>query len=201
VDEQHDDGTLQRSEPVSEDLRAAGGERRVAKLSLLDCTPLHWSENSIDEATQIINQYAGTGLPLEPTQVFITHLTQRPDAYFMRLGQVGLWYLTGIQLHFCANVNVVFWDKKFGRDRRDVVQYLCGNAFDMFDLQRLQAIVPAANRPLRTQLTRCGFREEGVLRNAWLDGSGVQDLHVLGMLRSEKPEWQSQATTSSGRVI
>jgi RimJ/RimL family protein N-acetyltransferase len=73
----------------------------------------------------------------------------------------------------------------------------------MFDLHRLQAMVPAANRPLRTQLTRCGFREEGVLRNGWLDGAGVQDLHVLGMLRSERPGCQlaDQATTSSVPVI
>lgn len=187
------------SEPGGNSVRS-GEQRDTVKLTLEDCRPFR--VESIEQVADLIKKYAELALPIEAPLVFASHLTQRPDAWFVELGEVGLFYLTNIVLHFAADANVVFWDRRFGRDRRDVVQSLVCSAFDLFDLKRIQARIPAVNVPLRTQLQRSGFKEEGVLRSAWIDENGLQSLHVLSMIREERPECRLlPLAISSERVI
>jgi hypothetical protein len=194
MDQVSDLSEVQYGEPGDIGVRPAREQQRTGKLSLSDCRLLQL--HSVEEASDIINAYQALDIPKEATFALIDHLTQRRDAWFVDVGGAGLFYLTGIVLHFTANVNVVFWDKKFGRDRRDIVQCLSVRVFELFDLQRLQATVPASNVPLRTQLERAGFTVEGALRNGWYDAMGLQTLYVLGMVREERPECPLQATTS-----
>jgi len=98
---------------------------------------------------------------------------------------VGLVYLTNITPTFCANLNVVFWDRKFGKARREVVRAVLKRAFDEFELTRIQSWIPVTNPTLQIEFRKCGMRAEGLARGAWRDENGDCDAVLYGMLRSE----------------
>jgi RimJ/RimL family protein N-acetyltransferase len=59
-------------------------------------------------------------------------------------------------------------------------------AFDMFELQRIQAQVSAKNVGLNRNLRRLGFVWEGTIRRGWIGTNGYfHDMCVLGMLRED----------------
>jgi [ribosomal protein S5]-alanine N-acetyltransferase len=60
-------------------------------------------------------------------------------------------------------------------------------AFEVFDLQRLQASVFAWNPASARVLEKCGYHLEGRMRDAVLKGGAVTDELVYGLLRSESP--------------
>jgi RimJ/RimL family protein N-acetyltransferase len=75
--------------------------------------------------------------------------------------------------------------------------------FDVLGLHRIQLEVLATNSPAIRCHTACGFRQEGVRREAQLYPDGWKDFTVMGLLRSEyvspdeKPN-RATALTSNG---
>jgi RimJ/RimL family protein N-acetyltransferase len=190
---------VQRGEYGSVDLRVSSEQPIPLSdddLSLLKLT-------DVEQVQELIELYEEVDIPREHVTLFKQHLLQRTDSWFVQVADVGLIYLTNIVPSFTANLQVIFWDRRFGKNRRELVQHVLATAFDEFDLTRVQALVPESNAPLaKTELRKIGFTQEGVMRKAWRDEVDI-DLVLFGLLRNEAV-WQSvphlkTATTSGER--
>jgi RimJ/RimL family protein N-acetyltransferase len=151
----------------------------VDDLSLLRLDDLE----KVDEILQLYNE---TAVPRENITLFQQHLVQRLDSWFVAVADVGLIYLTNVIPTFSANLQVIFWDRKFGAVRRQLVQRVLGTAFQQFALTRVQALVPVTNKALATtEMRKIGFVQEGQLRKAWREEGEDHDMVVFSILRSE----------------
>lgn len=153
----------------------------------------------VEQVKDIIKLYSEIDVPRDHVELFKNHLLQRADSWFVDVSDdentpLGLIYLTEIIPTFTAKFNVIFWDKKFGQGRRRLCQKVIATAFKEFELTRLSALTPEANRPLgEVALPKIGFHHEGTMRKAWR-APGVDDCDMLtfGLLRNEVSEWQPQ---------
>jgi hypothetical protein len=131
--------------------------------------------------------YSALKMPKSHEMVFAAAL-MAGDSWFVEAGDVGLIYLTNVIPRFCAQLNVTFWDQKLHRNRQEVVKTVLAEAFEKFDLTKINASAPVTNVPLKSFYRKIGFIMEGTLRRMWTSNP-PQDMHVLGMLREEL-EWQ-----------
>ena len=116
-----------------------------------------------------------------------------PNSWFVEVGDVGLVYLTYVVPRFIATFNVLFWDRKISKDRKEIIRDILAQAFDRFDLVRIAAFVPSTNEPLVSALRKIGFTIEGRLRKAFMQEAEFSDVVVLGLLKDEVT-WPSKAT-------
>ena len=142
---------------------------------------------SLDEIETLVRRYAALDVPKEHPVLFQQHLMQRRDAWFLEVGDVGLVYITGVVPRQSGILNVLFWDGKLRRDRREAVKSIVSEAFELFALERLSAMTPIPNSSMRNMYQKVGFVLEGVIRNGWREDKELQDLVLFGMLRKEKP--------------
>ena len=75
---------------------------------------------------------------------------------------------------------------------------ICGLAFEQLGFNRLTAWANARNGRSQAALERVGFRREGVLRGWHVHASGVHDVVVFALLRSE---WERSALREVPGVV
>jgi RimJ/RimL family protein N-acetyltransferase len=68
---------------------------------------------------------------------------------------------------------------------REVTRLVLAWAFEVLDVHRVQLEVLASNRRAINCYLACGFRREGVRRDAELYPDGWKDFIIMGLLRSE----------------
>jgi hypothetical protein len=124
------------------------------------------------------------GVKVRPFENFATHLLSRRDAWFVELGESGLLYLTNIIPNYSATLDVIFWDRKFPEERRELVLSIVAQAFRLFNLVRLETATPSNNKPFLTRLKQMGFTLEGTLRKGW---DTETDAIIHSILREELP--------------
>lgn len=162
------------------------GDLKVADLKLLKL--LSW-----EHISQIVETYASLDIPFkQDPQAFLSHLTERRDAWFVEAGKVGLIYLTDVVPGFSAQANAVFWDRKLSANRREAIKTVLATAFERFELIRVSALAPASNERMIATWKKVGFLPEGQIRKGWL---GKEDLLLLGLLREEQ-QWPTAVMTS-----
>lgn len=145
---------------------------------------------SLDQIRDIAEKYEALNVPKPPKMFFIDQLTAHKDAWFVEVGNVGLVYLTFVVPESNANLNVMFWDGKLTRDRREAVKTILVTAFDLFQLPRITASCPVTNNPMRQMLSKIGFVLEGVARKGYRDVDGKYvDLVMFGVLDEEAKTW------------
>ncbi|HVJ87746.1 MAG TPA: GNAT family protein [Caulifigura sp.] len=85
-----------------------------------------------------------------------------------------------------AEIGFVLNRSQWGRGlATEAVGRMLAHVFDEWNLRRLEADVDPRNARCRKLLERFGFREEGLLRERWSVGGGVQDTVFYGLLRRE----------------
>lgn len=77
---------------------------------------------------------------------------------------------------------------------REALVALLNYAFDKLGLKRLEADVDPLNAASLGLLQRLGFQREGLLRERWRVGDGIQDSVILGLLSRE---WRAAADSKS----
>lgn len=65
---------------------------------------------------------------------------------------------------------------------QEMLRLALGHAFGTLGMNRIEADVDPGNAPSLRLLERCGFVREGLLRERWRVGSGVQDSAIYGLL-------------------
>lgn len=184
---------VQRGEPDGENLPHPG---EPGKLRFEDLHPL--VIRSIDQVEELYRKYKALAVPKDDEPLFMQHLTQRRDAWFIEAGDLGLIYLTDIILHVDARLHVVFWDGHLTQDRREAVKTTIRTGMNLFDLRRISAATAESNQPMRQMLRKVGFTIEGVLRQSWQNKDGsVQNAYFFGILREELPPCLELSMTSS----
>ncbi len=81
-----------------------------------------------------------------------------------------------------GNIEITMASKSPRWASRENMAALLGYPFNQLKCRRVTCIVKATNHPVREFLCRLGFKEEGICRQAYDDGT---DAVLLGMLRSE----------------
>ena len=81
---------------------------------------------------------------------------------------------------------------------REITRLVVSWAFGGLGAHRVQLEVLASNHRAINCYLACGFREEGVRREAWLYPAGWQDVILMGVLRSEYPAGTLPAVTRIG---
>lgn len=186
---------MQRSDDSGGDFRDRAEQSRLTEDSL---QVLRLEE--IEQIQEIIRLYTDIEVPRPHVEVFKQHLLYRKDSWFVEVLDCGLIYLTDIIPTFTANFHVIFWDKKFGADRRELCKNVLATAFAEFELTRVMSAAPEINATLAyTALKKIGFVKEGVLRKAWREVQDF-DLFIYGLLAEEAKEWQAIPHLTSGAL-
>lgn|SRR5262245_31264308 len=146
---------------------------------------------TFQQVEELLQRYLSMRIRKDAPQAFIEHLTQRRDSWFVEVEDVGLIYLTNVIPTWSAVLNVLFWDGRLGKERREVLREVLNFAFTEFQLLRVQATVSADNTPLQTFYEKSGMCVEGVLRNAWRDEEGLQNIVLLSLVPEEVESWQA----------
>ena len=97
------------------------------------------------------------------------------------IGGIGMKHLTQ-----GATAEVGYWlcEPMWGQGiMPQVVQTLCDHCFDVFDLQRIEAMVVVGNDASCRVLQKSGFEKEGVLRNKLLSQGEWVDATIWGKIR------------------
>lgn len=135
--------------------------------------------------TAVLTTYAALRIPKPDINLFANWLTRDPTTWFVDVGGLGFVFFVGIDGGGDALFYFLFWDQKLNKERRGVLMHLLSEAFERFDLRRITAKVPASVMPQRDCLRKCGFMQEGIIRQAFLVDGKPEDLVVFGMLRDE----------------
>ena len=96
----------------------------------------------------------------------------------------AMYILSDVKEGLSANVHAVFFDHNL-RSRVDLVKRLVTWAMFEFDLYRLQARIPAFARALRRFLFKIGFRQEGIIRDAFWFKGHLESAIIMSILRDE----------------
>jgi ribosomal-protein-alanine N-acetyltransferase len=70
----------------------------------------------------------------------------------------------------------------------EAMSAILGYAFDVLELNRIEADVDPGNAPSIALLERLGFEREGLLRERWMKGGDTSDSLIFGLLRRN---WQT----------
>lgn len=80
----------------------------------------------------------------------------------------------------------------FGRPDREIVEEMGSTVmqriFTAYDLHRMSAAIPASNSFAIRSASDLGMVYEGTVRETWLKGGALYDVHIYGILRSEFEE-------------
>ena len=107
------------------------------------------------------------------------------------LGQTAFFridYISRSAIFYLAILDSVQWSKGFGSQ---VTQLIVDYAFETLNLNRIQLHVCAENTPAIKIYERVGFVKEGVLRQAMFRNGNYVDFWVMGILRSDWLEKQT----------
>jgi hypothetical protein len=186
MDDVSDLSEMLGSESDSEDLRPpASADLRRFKVF------------SFGQVQDILNRYAEFAASHEmttmPPEKFAEHFCARRDSWFVEVVDAGVLFFTEVVPGFSAEFHVVFWDRKLGSDRLDLVRTTLRTAFERFDLRRVLAVVPVTNRLLEEKLRKVGFIAQGQLRLGW---QGLVDATILDILPKDLP-WTVNPMPSS----
>jgi len=171
----------QHERTIVKDIRLSSTRDGVTQLRPDDLKPLVLE--TPEHAMQLVEQYAKLKLPRTSVEAFAATLIAK-NAWFVQTGEVGLVYLSGIIPGYYGYLDVVFWDQKLHRNRKEVVKMVMAEAFEKFELMKISVSVPVSNVPLKSFYRDIGFVMEGTLRRMW-PSQPPTDLWVLGMLREE----------------
>jgi RimJ/RimL family protein N-acetyltransferase len=70
----------------------------------------------------------------------------------------------------------------------EAVRLFTNYLFDLHKIQRIQLAVMAGNEASRRVAEKCGFKSEGVLRQALFQKGQFIDVELFSLLRDERPE-------------
>lgn len=153
---------------------------------------------SLEQVQDILQKYMMLDIPKEHHMTFANQLTHSRDAWFIEAGDKGLIYLTSVIPRLNATLNMLFWDGKLTKDRREAVRSVVVEATELFELPRISALCPQTNLPLRQVLKKIGFVLEGVSRKGYLTPSGSYiDMFLFGVTSEEVSQWPVARLTTS----
>jgi len=144
-------------------------------MAYFSVTPIH----SMDDAADIL-AYARRSF--ESRQVFAWGVADRATGALV--GSCAL--LRPDWANGRAEVGFVLRRSDWGKGlAAEAVGRMLEYVFEELNLRRLEADVDPRNHRCRKLLERCGFQEEGLLRERWSVGDELQDTVFYGLLRRE----------------
>lgn len=145
--------------------------------------------NTLEKVREIGEKYNALNIPKQDHRMFLMHLTQDRNAWFLEIvedGQeVGLLYFTNVIPHLSAQMNVLFWDGRLIKARVHTVRQALKIAQREFKLERIGCQIKWSNAALKRFLRDVGMVYEGTLRKGWVDGDGCHDLLLFGVIKEE----------------
>lgn len=107
------------------------------------------------------------------------------NCLFFEVGNMdGLVMFSAAQPGMHAILNFVFYDRQLKGKELTLLEVI-RHVFDMLQLRKLIAYVPADRQTIASALRRVGFKVEGHLREAMLKDNKPLDVLMLGLLRRE----------------
>lgn len=101
------------------------------------------------------------------------------------IGSAGLWGIDSFNRFAHIGINLTRTARRQGFGT-DIVRTLTDYAFRVRNLRRVELETNAGNEAMRATALRCGFIEEGLMRQRHYDGDGYVDLVIYGRLRGDQ---------------
>jgi len=118
-------------------------------------------------------------------QAFLALLTNGTTLSFELGDFQGAFWLTDVFVGWKAGIHIVLWQKElFGRsaEAKQVIREL----MHFYSLQRLEAFIPITMRSAGRYAERCGFKMEGILRQATIYDGVMTDMVAYSVIRGEE---------------
>lgn len=102
----------------------------------------------------------------------------------------GILIIDNLLPNIRGQVHVIFWDKKLSNKTAMLKQCIAW-AFDRFQLERMEAVIPEFARALRRFMTeKLHFTFEGRLRKRMLYKGEYTDSLIFSLIREEILQWE-----------
>lgn len=167
---------VRRSESGRDDLRPGATEAAPVIIRELKI-------ESVEDIKRLLALYESVDVPKDPGNVFLEHLVNRRDSWFVEVGDIGLVYFTGIIPEFTSTMHVIFWDQKLGRGRVPYVKNIVRSAFELFALRKINVVTIA--KPMQEFLKDVGFQWEGKIRRGTIVNGEMKDVRLFGIIPEE----------------
>ena len=146
----------------------------------LIATPLPHIPRTVQAIRQRIEKLASDE-PSPDKDILLAARSLVDDAY---IGSALIWGIDSFNrfAHIGITLTPAARRQGFGTD---VVRTLTEYAFRVRNLRRIEVETNASNEAMRRTAVRCGFTEEGRLRQRHYDGDGYVDVIIYGQLRGD----------------
>lgn len=116
--------------------------------------------------------------------VFMATLMSPKNAFFDLEGDAGLVSFTDIQPRVNANLHFIFYDKKL-KGKEPVMLSIIHDMFELGKLRRITCGIPEDRITGIKLIKRIGFKQEGMLRCAYLRNGYYLNTGIYGLLREQ----------------
>ena len=142
----------------------------------------YWSCPPWTDRQQAVEQIARYAREREATEFYSWVATLDRDDTL-----IGTCSLFGIQhAHARCDIGYALAPQYWGRGyASEMLSLGLDHAFERLGLNRIEADIDPLNIASCKLVERAGFRREGLLRERWRVGGGVQDTALYGLLRSD----------------
>ena len=139
-----------------------------------------WSSPPLTDLAQVRQMLAGFYDDYCTRNALHLGLERQADHVLMGVCTFYHFHFESRRAELCYALGRPFWGSGY---MHEALQAFIAYAFEMLDLNRLEADIDPRNRASAKTLERLGFQKEGLLRERWIVSSEVSDTCFYGLLR------------------
>lgn len=159
----------------------------LIKLATELVKPMRWTEDKVLKFAKELEKrpYMFTDSARENVKLTIATLLETPLTQFYDIMDGGgVFWLNPVFPGVSGTCHVLLWAKDaLGKPELGMIAMF--DAFVRFNLNRLQAFIPAFNRLACRYAEACGMMHEGTMRRAMVIGGKIVDVNVYALLKEE----------------
>jgi hypothetical protein len=128
--------------------------------------------------------YASDDFGAVTPELFISNLFLGNSEHF-ELGDEGYAAVLNIVNYVNADIHFAIWGDTSVSDLREAHQLLADRMYNVYNVNRITAYIPAFNKKMVRLAVILGYRYEGELRKIFLKHGEYYDLTIYGLLKEE----------------
>lgn len=115
---------------------------------------------------------------------FLRTLSNPSNVFFELEGGAGLVSFTSVQPRVDALLHFIFYDKKL-KGKEWTVNQILGDMFELGKLNRISCAIPEDRITGVKLVKRLGFKQEGMIRGAFLRNNCYLNVGIYGLMHKE----------------
>jgi hypothetical protein len=133
-------------------------------------------------------------------QLFLVSLFRLDSEHYYN--ESGMVSAVDIQHFMNANIHFLVWDRAYPPAKiLAEARVLFRDLFERHSLNRLTATIPSTNKAAIRLASMLGMKFEGTMRECFLHGGQLYDLHIYGVLKREFKHSQKEVGWADSQAL